>query len=448
MVLQDGVSPKFEVGEVVSAFQGDHAVIFPKPAGFDVPMVAGVLGNRRWIAEAAGVEPHELLARVAETIEAPIPWHEVDTGSAPTREVVIEGPDVDLTTLPVPTRSERDAGPFIDSGLVGAIDLDTGTQNLSIQRLQLFSRNRLGILMLPRDLAAIFSRAESQGRELPVTISIGADPLTELSSQAVAGRGQQELEIAGALHGRPLEVVKAITSDVRVPANCEITIEGRIRPYRRALEGPFGEFSRYYQPRALRPYIEVDAVTTRRNPLYRTILSYSAEHLLLGGVMRESTLLQRLKVVFPEALDLRLPLGGSCRYLAIAKIGPHHPGAAKNCLLTLLGLHNDIKQAVVVDDDVDIDDEEEVHWAVTTRFQADRDLVVASNTLGSPIDPSTDEGVGAKLGLDATVPIKRRSRFVVAFSTGRDDRGAREIARFGSDREAAIEELLGESPPA
>lgn len=340
------------------------------------------------------------------------------------------------------TRSERDAGPFIDSGLIGAIDPDTGKQNLSIQRLQVFAPNRLGNLMLPRDLAAIFARAEALGEHLPVAISIGADPLTELASQAVVGLGTQELEISGALCGHPLPVVKALTNDVRVPAASEITIEGRIRPYRRALEGPFGEFSRYYQPRALRPYIEVDAITTRRQPLFRAIFSYSAEHLVLGGAMCEAGLLSRLQGIVPEARDLRFTLGGSCRYQAVVKIGPHHQGTAKNCLLTPLGLHNDIKHAIVDD----VDDDAQIVWAVTTRFRADKDLVVVSNTLASRIDPSTDEGVGSKLGLDATVPIERRARFRVAFSTGLDDREARKRARYGAERDSLIDALIGTEP--
>ncbi len=443
-VAREGLGLRFEVAAMSDALQGQSATLFPRPDGGDVPVVSGVLSNRRWFAEAAGVEPHELLGHIAQATEAPTPWLEVSPDEAPTREVVHEGSDVDLTRLPIPTRSELDAGPYIDSGLVSAADPDTGAQNLSIHRIQLHSKDRLGILMLPRDLAALFRAAESRGHDLPVAISIGVDPMTELASQVVARRGAQELEVAGALRGEPLRVVRTNTSELRVPADAEITIEGRLRAHRRALEGPYGEFSRYYQPRALRPYIQVDAVTHRRDPIYRTIFSYSVEHLLLGGVVREASLLDRLQASTPGATDLRLTIGGSCRYRAVVKMQVQNRGEAKNCLLALLGLHADIKHAVVVDEDVDIDDHTQVVWATTTRYQADQDTVIVANTLGSAIDPSTDDGLGAKLGMDATVPSDRRGRFTVAFSPHAYDLDVRRQLQSGAAAESALRDAVGE----
>lgn len=443
-VARERLGLRFEIATMNDALQGQSATLFPRPDGGDVPVVSGVLSNRRWFAEAAGVQPHELLGHIAKASEAPTPWREVSPNEAPTREVVHEGSDVDLTRLPIPTRSELDAGPYIDSGLVSAADPEADAQNLSIHRLQLHSKDRLGILMLPRDLAALFRAAESRGRDLPVAISIGADPMTELASQVVARRGIQELEVAGSLRGEPLRVVRTHTSELRVPADAEITIEGRLRAHRRALEGPYGEFSRYYQPRALRPYIQVDAVTHRRNPIYRTIFSYSIEHLLLGGVMREASLLDRLQASTPGAIDLRLTIGGSCRYRAVVKMRVRHRGEAKNCLLAVLGLHADIKHVVVVDDDVDIDDNVQVLWALTTRYQADQDTVIVSNAMGSAIDPSTDEGLGAKLGMDATVPAERRGRFTVAFSPHAYDLDVRHQLQSGAAAESALRDAVGE----
>ena len=214
-----------------------------------------------------------------------------------------------------------------------------------------------------------------------------------------------ELEIAGALHGQPLEVVKCLTNEVRVPAAAEIVIEGRVLLDTLEPEGPFGEFPQYYGPKGDRHVIEVDAVTHRERPLYHTIVGGALEHLVLGEIPREATLLAHLRRNFPSVLDVHLPLGGVCRYHLVVRIDKRQEGIAKNIIMGAFGGHYDLKQVVVVDKDVDIHDPDQVQWAVATRFQADRDLLVVGNAQGSKLDPTTADGVGAKMGLDATVPL-------------------------------------------
>jgi 2,5-furandicarboxylate decarboxylase 1 len=192
---------------------------------------------------------------------------------------------------------------------------------------------------------------------------------------------------------------------VRVPAHAEIIIEGRILPKVREPEGPFGEFPQYYGPRANREVIQVDAITHRNNPIFHTITGGGVEHLLLGGIPREATLLEHLQRSFPSVVDVRLTRGGTCRYHLAVKIDKKSQGEPKNIIMGAFGGHYDIKQVVVVDMDVDIDDEREIEWAVATRFQADRDLVVISGAQGSKLDPSSDNGISAKMGIDATKPL-------------------------------------------
>jgi 2,5-furandicarboxylate decarboxylase 1 len=214
-----------------------------------------------------------------------------------------------------------------------------------------------------------------------------------------------ELEIAGALHRQPLSVIKCVTSELNVPADAEIVVEGRLLPDVREPEGPFGEFPQYYGERALRHVIEVDAVTHRRDAIFHTIVGGGLEHILLGAVPREATLLAHLRRSFPNVLDVHLPRGGVGRYHLYVQIRKRQEGEAKNVMLGAFAGHYDVKQVVVVDDDVDIHDPAEVEWAVATRFQADQDLVVVPNSQGSKLDPSTRDGVGAKMGLDATKPL-------------------------------------------
>jgi 2,5-furandicarboxylate decarboxylase 1 len=247
-----------------------------------------------------------------------------------------------------------------------------------------------------------------------VAIVIGVDPLTLLASQAISPIDHDELEIAGTLHGAPLPVVKCLTSDVRVPAHAEIVIEGRILPGVREPEGPFGEFPKYYSAREAREVIEIDRVTHRSDPIFHTIIPAEMEHLLLGAIPREATILSHLQRTFPGVTDVHLALGGVCRYHLHVKLKKRREGEPKNVILGAFGAHYDIKQVVVVDEDVDVHDPAEVEWAVATRFQADRDLVVVSGAQGSILDPSTtvyappgleNQGISAKMGLDATKPV-------------------------------------------
>jgi 2,5-furandicarboxylate decarboxylase 1 len=265
--------------------------------------------------------------------------------------------------------------------------------------------NRLGVLLLPRHTHMFCEMAESAGDPLHVAVVIGVDPLTLLASQAIAPLDVDELEIAGALQGRPLPVVKCITNDVRVPAEAEIVLEGRVLPEVRALEGPFGEFPQYYGEPAKRHVIEIDAVTQRKDAIFHTIVGGGLEHLLLGAIPREATLLAHLRRSFPNVRDVHLSLGGVCRYHLYVQIAKRQEGEAKNIMLGAFAGHYDVKQVIVVDEDVDIHNPAEVEWAVATRFQADRDLVIIQESQGSKLDPSTRDGVGAKMGLDATKPL-------------------------------------------
>jgi 2,5-furandicarboxylate decarboxylase 1 len=269
----------------------------------------------------------------------------------------------------------------------------------------LHGKNRLGVLLLPRHAHMFFEMAEQGGRPLEAAIVIGVDPLTLLASQAIAPIDVDELEIAGALHRRPLSVVKCLTSDLRVPADAEIVIEGRLLPGVRELEGPFGEFPQYYGERGERHVMEVDAIAHRTDAIFHTIVGGGLEHLLLGAIPREATLLAHLQRSFPNVRDVHLSRGGACRYHLYVQIRKRQEGEAKNIMLGAFAGHYDVKHVIVVDEDVDIHNPAEVEWAVATRFQADRDLVVVSESQGSKLDPSTRKGVGAKMGLDATKPL-------------------------------------------
>jgi 2,5-furandicarboxylate decarboxylase 1 len=343
-----------------------------------------------------------MLARFQEAALNPLPWREVNT--APAQDVVDTQVDL-LKQLPIPTHNEHDGGPYISAGILIARNPKTGKQNVTIHRCQVTGPNRLGVLVLPRHTQAFFQMAEEAGEPLDAAIAIGVDPLTLLASQAIVPIDHDELEIAGALQGRPLPVIKCKTSEIRVPAEAEIVIEGRFLPGVREPEGPFGEFPQYYGTRSNREVMEVLAVTHRKDAIFHTIVGGGLEHQLLGAIPKEATLLTHLRRNFPNVLDVHLSPGGTMRFHLFVKLKKRHEGQAKNVILGAFAGSFDLKHVIVVDDDVDIHNPVDVEWAVATRFQADRDLVIVPNSQGSKLDPSNRDGVGAKMGIDATKPL-------------------------------------------
>jgi 2,5-furandicarboxylate decarboxylase 1 len=445
VVAPRGVRLKHELAAIAKRLDGRKAVLFPAPDGHAVPVVSGFFSRREWLAEAMGVGNADVIAAYQRAVANPLPWREV---AQPACQQVVHRDAIDVRALlPVPTHSEHDSGAYITAGVIIARNPETGVQNASIIRIQVHAPDRMACLMLPRDLFAFYKASAARGQPLPVAIVIGADPLTLLASQAILPIDTDELEVAGALHGQPLPVARCLTNEVRVPASAEIVIEGRILLEERASEGPFGEFPRYYSERAEREVIAVDAVTHRRDPIFHTIIPAEMEHLLLGAIPREATLLAHLRRTFPNVLDLHLSVGGTCRYHLFVKMRKQHEGQPKNVMLCAFGAHYDVKHVVIVDEDVDVHDPRQVEWAVATRFQAHRDLLVVPGAQGSILDPSTTvdggpAGMSTKMGLDATKPLDCKDHvFTTVAIPGENEVDVQALLARGVDAETRA--LLG-----
>ena len=413
---------EFTLAAIAKRLDGDKATFFPSPGGHALSVISGLVAARPWIAEAMGVDEADMLESYRDAVLKPLPWSEVSADSAPVQQIVIDC-DLDITEeLPIPVHNEHDAGAYITAGLVIAANPKTGVQNVSINRIQISGPDRRGILILPRDLHRFYDAAEEAGEALSVAIAVGVDPLTLLASQSILPIDRDELEVAGALHGRPLPVVKCKTNDVRVPAEAEIIIEGRLLPGVREEEGPFGEFPQYYGPSGKRQVIEIDTITRREDALFHTIVPAAMEHLLLGGIPREASLIAHLQRTFPSVKDVHLSRGGVCRYHLVVKIAKRWDGEPKNIMMGAFAGSADIKQVTVVDEDVDILDPDAVEWAVATRFQATEDLMVVAGAQGSRLDPSGTDGRVDKMGLDATKPLGGDPfTFTVVHVPGEDD---------------------------
>jgi 2,5-furandicarboxylate decarboxylase 1 len=414
------VSAQFELAGILSQLDGRACVVFENVEGSSFRAVGNTVLSRRHLALALGCEEGEAARAFEKALASPASCRNVEASQAPVLANQLEGADL-LAGIPVPVHHELDAGRYISAGVVIARDPTFGVINLSINRFQVAGGRQLHALVLPGRLRQIFEAAEKRSRPLEVAIAIGVDPLVTLASQAKSARSVDELELCSALGDHPLEVVTAPNVGIPAPASAEFLIEARIRPGERQTEGPFGEFPRTYGPAGAGPVLDVIAVSHRSDPLYQTILSAGREHMLIGAVPRESDLLGKLQALHPEVTSVRLTEGGSCRLHAVFSIASPSPGQAKRALLAALAASPVIKHVVAVDDDVDIFSNEQIEWAVATRVQADRDLTVVSGVAGSSIDPSSNAGVSAKLGVDATVCPQKRDQHARMAIPGADE---------------------------
>jgi UbiD family decarboxylase len=404
---QKPVDVKYEISAYIrktSDVQGP-ALLFDNVKDFAMPVLGGVFATRKRAFLALETSNEDYVNKFQNALDHLVVPKRV--AEAPCKEIVIRGKDVDLSKLPVPIFSEKDPAPFITLGLCISRD-PKGGKNTSIYRLQLKGRNRLGIMA--QHLVRQLMEAESIGKGLPIAIAIGTDPVLPLATQWMAPYGTDELALAGALRGAPVEVVKAETVDLEVPATAEIIIEGMVLPNVREEEGPFGEVSGYYTPSNPKPVIEVTAITHRKKPIYQAALTGmpTTENHILKQLPLEATYYWQLKKEFPGVTAVHFPAAGTVGMTCVIAMKQAYECEARNLIAAMIGTRRN-KITVVVDDDVDITDMEKVWWAITTRTQADEDVIVFPRVVATAMDPSVRKlRVGSSLGIDATVPFGQR----------------------------------------
>ncbi len=373
--------------------------------GSDAPVVINAQASRRLMALALECEPQELARTFSERQGNPI--LPVEMINAPVHEVIQTGDDVDLAQVPLLTHYDVNAAPYVTAGIVVAVDPDTGVRNTSYNRLMMAGNRELRIFMaVGRHLWTLHNKLERRNQPLPIAIVIGVHPLFSLGAQAFTPATEDEYAVIGGMMGEPLRLVKAKTVPIPVPADAEMIIEGQILPHVRRTEGPFGEFTGHAVSQDERPVIEVTAIAHRTNYIFQDVHAGYTEHKLMGAVPREAVLIKAVRQTVPTVKNVCMPVSGNCRFHAYISIAKRAPGQAKNAICAAFAADMLLKHVVIVDEDIDVFDEEQVLWAVSNRFQADKDLVVIANAQGSELDPSAGPGgVNAKMGLDATKPI-------------------------------------------
>jgi 2,5-furandicarboxylate decarboxylase 1 len=406
------------------AAQSEKGLLFTNVNGYTMPLATGLLQSRNRIAIGMECAYEKIETKLRGAMERPIKPSRV--GRAPVKEVILTKSKIDLYNLPVPVFSLMDGGPMITAGVVIAEDPEFGT-NAGIYRLMLKERNFTGIdIVTPNNLRKFAERALQKRKPLPISISIGTHPYELVASTFKANLGVNELTFAGGLRGEGLALAEGETIPVPCIADAEIVLEGEILPEGWVhSEGPFCEFNRLMGGIHMNPRVRITAMMHRQDAIYYA-LQMPWENIWMSAPIYEAAAWRVLHEAGVQATAINVTPGGCCHWHIVASI-KKAPGDGKNAILALLSIA-DIKHVTIVDDDIDVFDAVDVEWAVATRVQADRDVLIVSNARSKPLDPSLPlpvEGkvpTTAKMGIDATIPENipaSRYKRIVYFNQGK-----------------------------
>jgi 2,5-furandicarboxylate decarboxylase 1 len=403
--------------------QAETALLFHDVIGYDMPVVSGIIRSRKRAILSMGCADYpEIEHRLQQGIDHPLGPRIVE--KARHKEVVETGDQVDLYRLPIPMSSIHDGGPMITAGVVIAKDPEHGL-NSGMYRFMVKEKNLTGIdIVTPNNMRLFAQRAFEAGRPCPISISIGTHPFEIMGSGFRAPLGVDEMAIAGGIRGAPVELTSCETMDLPCLADAEIVLEAEILPTGWTHpEGRFGEFTRLMGGLHWNPLVRVNAVTRRKDAIYYA-LHMPWENTWLAAPTRYTAIRRALRSAGVQVKDINVTLGGCGFWHAVVSIRKQ-AGEGKNALLAALTAQ-DIKHVVVVDDDIDVFDATDVEWAIATRVQGDKDVIVIPGARAKPLDPSlavTPPGVvptGAKVGVDATIgegiPRERFERIAYAYA--------------------------------
>ncbi len=424
------VSSELEITEIAHRVfkSGGPALLFEDVAGYEMPVLINIFGSARRMGWALGVDNldelgdrfRELLGLVQGPPEGILNklrtlGQILNLGSfsprtvrrAPCQEVVLEGEDVDLTQLPILKCWPLDGGRYITLPLVISKDPETGVQNYGTYRLQVYDPRTTGMHWQTHKVGAHHYRV---GREqgmarLDVAVALGGDPASIWTGSAPLPPDIDEMTVAGFLRKEAVDLVKAKTCDLLVPAHAEIVLEGYVVPGEERVEGPFGDHTGYYSMEEEYPVFHVTCITRRREPIYPTIVvgRPPMEDYWMGKVT-ERLFMPAIRTILPEVVDINMPAEGIFHNLVIVSIKKEYPGQARKVMHGLwgLGLMSLAKIIIVVDHFVNVQDPAEVTWRVANNLDAARDIVITTGPLDDLDHATATPRFGGKVGIDAT----------------------------------------------
>ena len=428
------VDPVLEMTEICDRTlrAGGPALLFENPKGFNIPVLGNLFGTPERVAMGMGKESLLALREVGELLaflKEPEPpkgimdlWGNRDKfkqilnmpaqviKKAPCQEFILKGEDVDLKKLPIQICWPGDAGPLITWPLVITRGPEKERQNLGIYRQQVIGKNKLIMRWLSHRGGALDFQdwqLSHPGEPFPIAVALGADPATILGAVTPVPDTLSEYAFAGLLRGKKTQVANCIGSNLQVPASAEFILEGFLYPGETATEGPFGDHTGYYNEVDQFPVFTVETITHRKDPIYHsTYTGRPPDEPAILGVALNEVFVPILQKQFPEIIDFYLPPEGCSYRMAVVSMKKKYPGHAKR---VMMGIWSFLRQfmytkfVIVVDDDIDPREWSDVIWAITTRMDPQRDMVLIDNT---PIDyldfASPVSGLGSKVGFDAT----------------------------------------------
>ena len=386
---------------------GGGAPLFENVSGSSWPIFSSGVANQKRAAIALGCVEAEIIDYMEHVLEPNNGIGPVSVDSAVWQENVVTGDNIDVRQLPIPIHSRGDGGAFITGGVIISKDPISGRGNLSYNRMLVMGPRNFGFNVNEwRHVRRFMESRDDPTAPFPVAIAIGLDPAIMIG--AGVRTEEDELMIAGAIRGAGVPVCRGVTVDVAIPATAELVIEGLVQPNIRKAEGPLAEFHGYHGELWESPTVEVTAVCHRHNPIYQTIIPGWYEHIYIGNVLpREPLLRSFVRHLHPSA-NVHIPPYAN-GFAAIIQIRRDNPGQPKNLAMAAMTAHINIRNVIVVDEDINIYDPADVLWALTNRVDWRQDVFQVPNAQGHEMDPVADmRGVSTKLGIDATYKRERR----------------------------------------
>ncbi|WP_420546217.1 UbiD family decarboxylase [Nitrosopumilus sp.] len=398
------VSTKYEIAGITAKMDGSHSILFENVKDSDFRVVTNLVGSRKKFAIAVGGNEKNIHERIVSAIKRAKKPKIISRGK------FMENKSTDLSCLPVITHFEKESGPFITSSIVYVENPETKKQNSSFHRMMPIDKNHFSIRMVEgRHLHRCFVNAKEHGEDLRVAVTVGVHPAISIAGAYQDEWGKDEINIANSLLNGKLTLSKTPIHGLNVPSNAEIVMEGRILLDRVHPEWMV-EMLQTYDHKRSQPVFELDNLYFRNNPIFHDILSGYSEHRLLMGMPIESKLNGELKKFYRQTQKVSMTNGG-CNWLhVVVQIKKQKNSDPKKLIKKTFELHRSLKQVTIVDDDIDPNDATSVEYALATRFQADKDIVLFKKVRGSSLDPSSDQKKlqTAKMGIDATRSLSKR----------------------------------------
>ena len=404
IVIKKKVSTKYEIASITEKLDGSKAVLFENIKGSKFKLVSNLVGNRSRFMQAIGSKKSDINQKILRAISS------AKKPKISINAKFFENSSKNISILPTVTHFQNESGPFITSSILYTQNQEKKSQNSSIHRLMPIGKNQFTIRMVEgRDLHRTFMLAKNQGKDLPVAITIGVHPAITIACAFQAKWGKNELEIANSLLNNKLTLTKCPSTGFLVPSTAEIVMEGKILRNKTHKEWMVEMLRTYDMPRPA-PIIQIEKLYFRNNPIYHDILSGYTEARLLMGMPIEAKLNGIMKKRFPQTKQVILTSGGANWLHAVVQISKTKSTNVKKIINETFANHRSLKMVTVVDDDIDPTDAVAVEFAMATRFQADKDLVIIKNVRGSSLDPSSDQKRlrTTKMGIDATIPGSKR----------------------------------------